>query len=166
MQTGRYQLQAELIDHYSIEQEFIVSDQQNQQKNFVFSKEEITDFTESSASYLYIYDSEHKDTWLEFANPKQKNADLNQKTLVIHIKNQDWPAIISMYDRLSTKEKSESIYNMKCHCKYPPNCLEQQIKVQAGCAKITKTHLWLWICANLFLSLSNIHQNFTHFIYI
>jgi soluble lytic murein transglycosylase len=81
-----------------------------QKKIFSFTKEEIAEFTESCATHLYIYDSEHTETWLELANPQHNNSDLNQKSLVLHIKNHEWAAIISMYDRLSPSEKNESIW--------------------------------------------------------
>lgn len=83
---------------------------QEQKKRFVFSKEEINKFTESAAQYLYINDSEHTDTWLELASSKNNNEDINQKTLVRYIKAKDWPAIIQMYEKLSLKEKNDSIW--------------------------------------------------------
>lgn len=81
-----------------------------QSKHFSFTKDEIADFLEDAANYLYINDSEHADTWLELANARSHNENINQKMLVRYIKTKNWPTIIQMYERLSTKEKNESIW--------------------------------------------------------
>jgi len=83
---------------------------QEQQKLYVFSKDEASKFADDVANYLYLNNPSHIETWLELTSNTQSNSVVNQKTLVKHIKNKDWTAIIKTYNRISASEKNESMW--------------------------------------------------------
>jgi len=80
------------------------------QNKFRFTKEEKTNFIEGVTLKLFIKDSEHFSSWLELSNLTFSDPVLNEKVLVSYIRNRDWPAIISIYPRLSKKEQNDSMW--------------------------------------------------------
>ncbi len=81
-----------------------------QQKRFKFTSDEKRRFELSSATYLYLRDSEHFYPWSELASESYQDQDLNLKRLVNTIKDRDWNRLLQIYKQLSDKEKQESIW--------------------------------------------------------
>lgn len=101
---------------------------------YQFTQDEITKFTEDASLYLIINDSEHLLTWFEIANPQFRNPLLNEKELVVHLKNKDWPAIINLYDKVSAKEKTESFWQYwysRSHIEY-----DQSLRIHPNAYRI------------------------------
>ncbi len=101
---------------------------------YKFTQQEIDQFTEEASLYLIINDSEHLLTWFEIANPQYKNPVLNEKELVVHLKNQDWPAIINLYEKVSVKEKAESFWQYwysRSHIEY-----DQSLRIHPNAYRI------------------------------
>ncbi len=83
---------------------------QELQKKFDFTKEEKTTFIEDATMRLFIKDSEHFASWIDLSSKTFSDPSLNEKVLVSYIRNRDWPAIISIYPRLSKEEQNDSMW--------------------------------------------------------
>lgn len=80
------------------------------QSKVKFTEEESNQFTSAVALKLIISNSTHLAPWLDLANSRNQNKTLNEKQLVIHIKDKSWSSIISLYEKLSPQEQGESIW--------------------------------------------------------
>lgn len=78
-----------------------------QQEKYKFNSNEKQEFKYTVALGLYLRDSEHFLSWIE---PPEKNPELNEKALVEYIKQADWSTIISLYPKLSSKERNDSAW--------------------------------------------------------
>ncbi len=97
---------------------------QEQDKRYQFTKEERQKFGRQAAIFLLIKDSEHFESWLELANRDFKDTDLNEKTLVLHIANKNWEAIISMYPKISQTEQQDGMWQYwyaRAHIEFDQN---------------------------------------------